>query len=149
MRTATRTGHRPPAEATPAARTARTATAVVASVFLLVGIAGFIPGLTTNVGDMEWAGPHEGGPRSELVGIFHVSVLHNLVHIGTGLIGLAAAVSARTGIGFLVIGGIVYGAVWIYGWAIDNQSDANFLPTDRADNWLHAGLTVGDRKSVV
>jgi hypothetical protein len=30
----------------------------------------------------------------------------------------------------------------IYGIAIDKTSDANFVPLDSADNWLHLVLTV-------
>ena len=48
-------------------------------VFLLVGIAGFIPGVTTNLYDgLEFAG-NDG--TAELLGIFQVSVLHNIVHL--------------------------------------------------------------------
>src|SRR5690606_37118493 len=47
---------------------------VVGVVFLVVGILGFVPGVTTNLGELEWYG-HES--RAELFGIFQVSVLHN------------------------------------------------------------------------
>ena len=55
-------------------RTAR----LVGIVFLLLGILGFIPGITTNLYDgLEFAG-NDG--NAELLGIFAVSVLHNIVH---------------------------------------------------------------------
>src|SRR5829696_349385 len=55
---------------------------LVGAVFLLVGIAGFIPGITTNLySGLPFAG-HEAS--AELLGIFKVSVLHNLVHILLG-----------------------------------------------------------------
>ena len=44
---------------------------------------------------------------------------------------------------YLIIGGLVYLALWIYGLAVDHQSDANFVPVNNADNWLHLGLGVG------
>ena len=51
---------------------------LVGIVFLLVGIAGFIPGITTNLYEgLEFAG-NDG--TAELLGIFEVSVLHNIVH---------------------------------------------------------------------
>src|SRR5215204_2223048 len=60
----------------------------VGIVFLVVGIAGFIPGITTNYDEMEFAG-HES--MAELFGVFKVSILHNIVHILFGVAGIAAA----------------------------------------------------------
>ncbi len=60
--------------------------AAVGAVFLLVGILGFIPGITTNYGAMEFAG-HQSDAM--LLGIFQVSMLHNIVHLLFGVAGLA------------------------------------------------------------
>jgi hypothetical protein len=109
----------------------------VAATFLLVGILGFVPGVTTHVGDIEFAG-HDSG--AELLGIFGVSVLHNIVHLLFGVVGLALA---RTGSGarnFLIGGGAVYLVLTVYGALIDRDSGANFVPVNEADNWLHLGL---------
>ena len=38
---------------------------------------------------------------------------------------------------YLIGGGIVYLVLWIYGLLIDQTSDANFVPINTADNWLH------------
>jgi len=108
--------------------------------FLAVGALGFIPGITTNYDQMQFAG-HESG--AELFGIFQVSILHNIVHLAFGVIGLALAPAARAAMLYLIIGGLVYLALWIYGLAVDHQSDANFVPVNNADNWLHLGLGVG------
>lgn len=113
---------------------------LVGAVFLLVGILGFVPGVTTNVDDMNFAG-HDSG--AELLGVFQVSVLHNLVHLLFGAAGLLMARrvdSART---YLVGGGLIYLVLWIYGLIVDPSSDANFVPLDDADNWLHLGLGAG------
>ena len=118
------------------------AASVVAATFILVGIAGFIPGITTNVDNLEWAGPDQGVPMPELLGVFHVSVLHNLVHLAFG-VGLLMARTARGAQSFLVGGGLVYTVVLVYGAVIDKDSDWNFVPVNTADNWLHAGLAVG------
>lgn len=113
----------------------------VGVVFLLVGILGFIPGITTNYSDMEFAG-HDSG--AELLGIFQVSILHNIVHVLFGLIGLwAARESAQVSIAYLIAGGIVYGVLALYGAVVDSASDANFVPLNTADNWLHLALAVG------
>jgi hypothetical protein len=117
------------------------AAALVGLVFLLVGVAGFIPGITTNLYDgLEFAG-HDGD--AELFGVFEVSVLHNLVHLGFGLAGLALARTISSARGFLVGGGVIYLALWLYGLVIDRDSDANFVPVNSADNWLHLGLGLG------
>jgi hypothetical protein len=112
----------------------------VGAVFLLVGILGFIPGITTSYGDMKFAG-HDSG--AQLLGVFQVSVLHNIVHLLFGLAGLALARTLGGARGFLVGGGIVYLALWLYGLIVDRGSSANFVPTDTADNWLHLALGVG------
>ncbi len=115
------------------------AAAAVGAVFLLVGILGFIPGVTTDYSSMEFAG-HESGAK--LLDIFAVSILHNIVHLLFGVAGLALARkwdSART---YLIGGGAVYLVLWIYGLVIDHESAANFVPVNDADNWLHFVLGV-------
>jgi len=112
---------------------------VVGIVFLLVGIAGFVPGLTT--GDLAGAG-HES--MAMLLGVFQVSVLHNIVHLLFGVVGLLAAGRATGSRMYLVIGGIVYFVLWIYGlFTAGHSSGANFVPLNNADNWLHLVLAVG------
>ena len=32
--------------------------------------------------------------------------------------------------------------LWLYGLLIDHGSDANFVPVNTADNWLHLGLAI-------
>jgi hypothetical protein len=118
----------------------RRAAAAVGAVFLLVGILGFVPGITTNFSDMEFAG-HESG--AELLGIFQVSVLHNLVHLLFGIAGLAMARTTSAARTYLIGGGVIYLLLWIYGLAIDKAEDANFVPVNSADDWLHFGLGVG------
>jgi len=116
------------------------AAAAVGTVFLLVGVLGFIPGITTHYDSMTFAGRESG---AELLGIFGVSVLHNLVHLAFGLIGLVMIRTGQTARAFLVGGGVVYLLLWVYGLLIDMSSSANFIPVDDADNWLHLGLGVG------
>ena len=130
-RTRTKSGTRTPVQQ---------AALLVGAVFLLVGILGFIPGITTDYDTMEFAS-HDSG--AELLGIFQVSVLHNLVHLAFGGAGIAmsrAASSART---FLLAGGAIYLVLWLYGLIIDHGSDANFVPVNRADDWLHFFLGIG------
>jgi len=114
--------------------------AIVGVVFLLVGVLGFIPGVTTHYDMLTFAGHHSG---ALLLGIFAVSILHNIVHLAFGVAGLALARTASGARAFLVGGGVVYLVLWLYGLVIDHGSAANFVPVNTADNWLHLGLGVG------
>ncbi|MGA8978418.1 MAG: DUF4383 domain-containing protein [Pedococcus sp.] len=116
------------------------AAGLVGAVFLLVGILGFVPGITSNYDQLDFAS-HDSG--AQLLGIFQVSILHNLVHLAFGLAGLAMARTARTAFTFLVGGGVIYLVLWIYGLVIDKDSAANFVPVNSADDWLHFVLGVG------
>ncbi|MER7168118.1 DUF4383 domain-containing protein [Micromonospora sp. NPDC000207] len=112
----------------------------VGVVFLLVGLLGFVPGVTTDIGALRFAG-HESDAR--LLGVFQVSVLHNLVHLLFGVAGLLLARTTSGARTFLVGGGAIYLVLWVYGLVVDHGSTANFIPVNTADNWLHLGLGVG------
>jgi hypothetical protein len=116
------------------------AAAAVGAVFLLVGILGFIPGITTGYGTMEVAGH---GSDAMLVGIFAVSVLHNLVHLLFGVAGLAMARTWNGARSYLIGGGAIYLVLWLYGLLIDKNTAANFVPVNTADDWLHFLLGAG------
>jgi hypothetical protein len=100
--------------------------------FVLAGIAGFVPGLTTHVGSIGFAG-HASQVR--LLGVFQVSVLHNLLHLafGCGILFARTPAGART---FLLGGGFVYLTLWLVG--VIGRLDG--LPANPADNWLHLVL---------
>ena len=108
---------------------------LVGVVFLIVGILGFIPGITTDA-----PGKFTGEDSdAELLGLFRVSILHNIVHLLFGIAGIALAQTwdgART---FLIGGGIIYVVLWLLGLF----GALNWLPADDADHWLHLALGVG------
>jgi hypothetical protein len=116
------------------------AAAAVGVVFLLVGILGFIPGVTTNYSDMTFAG-HQSDAK--LLDIFEVSVLHNIVHLLFGVAGLALARTWDTARLYLLAGGVVYLVLWLYGLLVDKEASANFVPVNNADDWLHLVLGLG------
>ncbi|AGL17248.1 hypothetical protein L083_3738 [Actinoplanes sp. N902-109] len=109
-------------------------------VFLLVGVLGFVPGITTGYGDMTFAGHHS---DAHLLGIFQVSVLHNIVHLLFGLVGIALARTAPGARMFLIGGGAIYLVLWLYGLVVGQDSSANFVPLNTADDWLHLVLGLG------
>lgn len=104
---------------------------LVGATLVLVGIIGFIPGLTTNLYEgLEFAGDDG---DAEILGVFQTSILHNLVHLLFGLVGLAMARTwsgART---FLIGGGVIYLALWLLGLL----GGLNWIPAADADAWLH------------
>ena len=111
---------------------------LVGIVFLAVGIAGFIPGITTHLYDgLEFAGDDG---NAEVLGLFEVSVLHNIVHGLFGLAGLALAATANGARSFLIGGGAIY----LLLAAVQLIGAGDWLPlAGRPDLWLHLGLGLG------
>lgn len=69
--------------------------------FLLLGILGFVLGITTDYDQLSFAG-HDS--EAMLLGLFQGSILHNLVNLAFGAAGLALARTAN-GSGMFLIGG--------------------------------------------
>jgi hypothetical protein len=124
----------------PARTPVQIATVVVAVVFLLVGVLGFVPGITTNYDQLTFAGHMSG---AALLGIFNVSILHNIVHLLFGVVGLLAARTPGGARSYLLAGGIIYLVLFIYGLVIPMDGPANFVPVNSADNVLHLILAIG------
>src|SRR3954451_19083477 len=122
-----------------ARRPAQLAAMVVGAVFLLVGIAGFIPGITTNYDQLQFSG-HQSGAL--LLGVFQVSILHNIVHLLFGVAGLAMARTAHGARNYLIGGGVIYAVLWLDGLLIGDSMPANVVPMNMADDWLHLVLAV-------
>ena len=119
--------------------TVQSAALLAGILFLAVGILGFVPGITTHYGDLTFAG-HDSGAK--LLGIFQTSILHNIVHLLFGLVGIAMARSWEGARTFLIGGGVVYLVLFAYGLLAHGSSSANFIPVNSADNVLHVALGV-------
>lgn len=117
----------------------QTAALAMGAVFVLVGLLGFVPGITSHYSDMSFAGH---ASQAKLLGLFQVSVLHNIVHLLFGVAGILAARTISGSRSYLVLGGAIYAILWIYGLIIDKNSGANFVPLNNADNWLHLILAL-------
>jgi hypothetical protein len=97
-------------------------------VFLLVGILGFVPGVTKD---------------EMLLGIFHVNAAHNAVHLLSGVVALGCGMaSARAAQLYFQIFGIVYGLVAVLGFIQGDSHLLGVVSNNRADTWLHVGISV-------
>jgi hypothetical protein len=111
-------------------------------VFLVVGIAGFVPAFTVphqhpDVAVNAWMGL--------LFGLFAVNVLHNLVHILFGVWGLAASGSESAARVFARSTAIIYAALVVLGLigAFNLHTVFGLVPLYGHDLWLHAVLALG------
>ena len=119
--------------------TAESLAGLVGLAFVIVGVMGFVPGVVQHYDQLRW---WKNGSGAQLFGVFQTSILHNLVHLGFGAVGLLAAKTAVTARAYLSGGGILYFTLGIYGLLIDRFGNSNVVPVDRADDWLHVGLGV-------
>ena len=110
---------------------------LIAGVFIVIGVLGFIPGVTTDYELLGWAGHHSG---AKLFGVFAVSGLHNLLHLISGFVGFALARTYAAARAYFLGGGLVYLAIWLHGLFMDPGTRTNLLPVNGADNWLHFGI---------
>jgi hypothetical protein len=109
---------------------------VFGATFLLAGVAGFIPGITTNLYDgLEFAGD-EGD--AELLGLFKVSILHNIVHALFG-VGILAAKRHASALQYLLYAGVIYVVLFVLGLL----GGGDWVPINDADDWLHLALAAG------
>lgn len=115
------------------------AAVLIAAAFVIIGVLGFIPGATSHLDQLQWAGHHSG---AKLFGMFAVSGLHNVVHFASGVIGFIFARTYAASRAYLLGGGLVYLALWLYGLLMNQASALNIMPLNDADNWLHFGLGV-------
>ena len=87
--------------------------------------------------------------RDSVFGILDVNGWHNVVHIATGVLGLAAAGAYSSARRYAIGLGVVYIAVAIWGFAIGSgDSILSIIPVNTEDNVLHlligvSGLVAG------
>ena len=103
---------------------------VFGAVLLLVGIAGFFVNSSFGTGSSP-AG-------SDLI-VFKVNGWHNIVHIASGLLGLALARTAAGGRLFALGFGAVYAIVTVYG-LIAGSNVLGIVAINGADNVLHLAI---------
>ena len=130
----------------------RTPAQVYALVFgatlLVAGILGFIADSSFDTGSNVQG--------SDFI-IFEVNGWHNLVHVASGLVGLALSRTRASARAYALGFGLVYLLVTIWGF-VDGNDVIGLLPVNTADNLLHlaiagagilAGLASTDRRERV
>lgn len=110
-------------------------------VFLLVGIAGFFPQLMQ---DMHSEHPELtiDANSGQLLGLFPVNVLHNIVHILFGLWGLAVSRSFGGAKVYARGVAIIYAVLTVAGFIPGLNSMFGLVPLFGNDIWLHALLAL-------
>jgi hypothetical protein len=105
---------------------AKTLAILFGIVFLLIGILGFVPGVTNN---------------EMLLGIFHVNAAHNVVHLLSGAVALWAGMTslgaAKT---YFKVFGIVYALVAVLGFVQGEGMLLGLISNNVADTWLHVAI---------
>ncbi|HYF24364.1 MAG TPA: DUF4383 domain-containing protein [Baekduia sp.] len=117
---------------------------VFGATLLAAGLLGFIADSSFDTGS---------GVQGDDLVVFEVNGWHNLVHIASGLLGLALWRNAASARAFALGFGAVYGIVTVWGFA-DGDQVLSLIPVNAADNVLHlaisaagilAGLVSADR----
>lgn len=128
----------------------RTVARVFGVVFLVIGVLGFVPGITRMHDTMHGGGDDAypplrvGGPgHGDLFGLFHVNVLHNLVHVAFGVWGLVAAGSFGAARTYFRGIGIAYALLAVMGLLPAPMNNTfGLVPIHGHDVWLHAVLSL-------
>lgn len=109
-------------------------------VFLAVGVLGFVPGMVHP--------PAGGHPVTmtqyygDLLGLFPVNLLHNVVHILFGLWGIAASRSLGGAVAYARGVALIYALLTILGLIGATNTTFGYIPIYGNDVWLHAGLAI-------
>ena len=104
--------------------TAKTGALVLGVIFVLVGIAGFVP-----------------NPLVGQNGIFVTNQMHDYVHIGSGAVLVIAGLTSFAKPGLLLIG-VIYAAVAALGFVMQEEMLFGLIHVNDADRYLHVGLAL-------
>jgi len=111
---------------------------VVGIIYLVIGIAGFIPGLVQGQDYPDLAIDTGAGT---LLGLFPVNVVHHLVHLLVGVLGIAAYRAFDSARLYARGLAIVYAVLAVMGLisAANLHTMFGLAPLFSHDVWLHAG----------
>ncbi|WP_354242800.1 DUF4383 domain-containing protein [Arthrobacter sp. UYEF20] len=111
----------------------------VGIVLIVVGVLGFIPGITTQYSELRFFGPDS---RAMFLNLFQVSMLLNIVQLAIGATGWVMSRNAMGARNFLMGFGLLYIVLSVFGLIVGVGSAANFLSLNTMDNWTHMVLGV-------
>jgi hypothetical protein len=116
---------------------------VVGIIYLVIGIAGFIPGLVQGQ-DYAGQGLAVDSGAGALLGLFPVNVVHHLVHLLVGVLGIAAYRAFDSARLYARGLAIVYGVLAVMGLisAANLHTMFGLTPLFSHDVWLHAGTAI-------
>lgn len=116
------------------ANPARLYALVFGAILVAAGILGFFYNASFEVGgEIE---------RDAVLGVLDVNAWHNIVHLATGALGLAAAGSIAASRSYALGLGVVYVVVAIWGFIVgDGGAILDLVPVNTEDNVLH--LVIG------
>ena len=100
---------------------------VFGGIFIVAGLLGFVPALT---------------PGGNLLGLFPVNAVHNLVHIALGAWGVVAGASLAAALFYFRGIAIVYGVLAVLGLIPATNTLFGLAPIHGADVVLHAVLAL-------
>ncbi|MBD2064648.1 DUF4383 domain-containing protein [Funiculus sociatus GB2-A5] len=112
---------------------------IIGIFFFLCGVMGFIPAfvkeptVTPDVANLGFTTGY-----GYLLGIFPINVLHNIVHLVVGLLGILASISLDSSRLYSGLLGIFYGLLTVMGLIPATQSTLGLIPIFGNDVWLHA-----------
>jgi hypothetical protein len=114
---------------------------VVGIIYLVIGVAGFIPGLVQGQDYPDLAVDAGSGA---LLGLFPVNVVHHLVHLLVGVLGIAAYRAFDSARLYARGLAIVYGVLAVMGLisAANLHTMFGLTPLFSHDVWLHAGTAI-------
>ncbi len=112
---------------------------IVGIFFFLCGVMGFIPAfvkeptVTPDVANLGFTTGY-----GYLLGLFPINVLHNIVHLLVGILGILASISLDSSRLYSGALGIFYGLLTVMGLIPATQSTLGLIPIFGNDVWLHA-----------
>jgi hypothetical protein len=110
-------------------------------VFLLVGLAGFIPGLLADPAADEPALAIEAA-RGRLMGLFPVNLVHDLIHVIFGIWGIVAYRSFPAARVYAKSVAVIYAVLVVMGFIPILNTTFGLAPIYGHDIWLHALLAI-------
>ena len=112
--------------------TAQLAALVFGIIFVLVALLGFFTSGMSMEDDPAMA--------PQLLGLFPVNLLHNVVHLLFGIWGLMAARTHGAARSYCIGAGAIYAVLALFGWFVPNGF--GLVPIGGNDIWLHALLAL-------